>query len=86
MASLDASLEESFCTAARASAPAISISPMWLTSNSPARVRTAMCSSVMPEYSTGMSQPPNGTMRALWPRCVACSGVCLRVVGVSDMP
>ena len=35
-------------TAATASAPAISISPMWLTSNSPARVRTAMCSSVIP--------------------------------------
>ena len=35
---------------------------MWLTSNSPARVRTAMCSSTMPEYSTGMSQPPNGTI------------------------
>ena len=37
---------------------------MWLTSNSPARVRTAWCSSMMPEYSTGMSQPPKGTMRA----------------------
>ena len=35
-------------TAFSASAPAISISPMWLTSNSPARVRTAMCSSTMP--------------------------------------
>ena len=23
-----------------------------------------MCSSVMPEYSTGMSQPPNGTILA----------------------
>ena len=29
-------------TAASASLPAISISPMWLTSNSPARVRTAV--------------------------------------------
>src|SRR6266542_540684 len=62
-------------TAFSASAPAISISPMWLTSNSPARVRTAMCSSTMPEYSTGMSQPPNSTMRAPRDRCRTLSGV-----------
>ena len=55
-----ASLHEIRWTAASASLPAISISPMWLTSNRPARSRTAMCSAVMPEYSTGMSQPPNG--------------------------
>jgi hypothetical protein len=29
--------------------PASSISPMWLTSKSPARVRTARCSSLMPD-------------------------------------
>ena len=63
-ASFEASLDEMRWTAASASLPAISISPMWLTSNSPARVRTAMCSSAMPEYSTGMSQPPNGTIFA----------------------
>jgi hypothetical protein len=37
---------------------------MWLTSNSPARVRTAVCSSMMPGYCTGMSQPAKSTMRA----------------------
>ena len=67
------------CTAASASLPATSISPMWLTSNSPARVRTAMCSSTMPEYSTGMSHPPNSTILAPRARCRACSGVFLRV-------
>jgi len=33
-----------------------------LTSKTPARVLTAMCSATMPLYSSGMSQPPNGTM------------------------
>ena len=59
-----ASFVEIFCTAASASFPASSISPMWLTSNRPALVRTARCSLTMPEYSTGMSHPPKGTMRA----------------------
>src|SRR5437868_12468090 len=48
---------------------------MWDTSKSPARVRTAMCSSAMPVYSTGMSQPPNSTIRAPCARCRAWSGV-----------
>src|SRR5580765_6337363 len=63
------------CTAWSASRPAISISPMWLTSNKPARVRTAMCSSTIPEYSTGISQPPNSTIRAPSARWRALSGV-----------
>src|SRR5215212_2038094 len=50
---------------------------MWETSNSPAAVRTAMCSAVMPEYSTGISQPPNGTIRAPRATCDACRGVFL---------
>ena len=37
---------------------------MWLTSNKPARVRTASCSARMPEYSSGMSQPPKFTIFA----------------------
>ena len=78
---VQASLDVMRWTAASASAPATSISPMWLTSNSPARVRTAMCSSTMPEYSTGMSQPPNSTIRAPRARCRAWSGVFLRVAG-----
>ena len=57
---------------------------MWLTSNSPARVRTAMCSSVIPEYSTGMSQPANSTMRAPLATCTACSGVLRSSVGALD--
>ncbi len=66
-------------------APAISISPMWLTSNSPARVRTARCSSVMPEYSTGMSQPANSTIRPPLARCRALSGVFLIAGWLDDM-
>src|SRR3954471_24941110 len=78
-ASREASFVVMCWTAFNASAPAISISPMCDTSNRPARVRTAMCSSTMPLYSTGMSQPPNSTMRAPSARCRACSGVFLRV-------
>src|SRR5271156_595952 len=37
---------------------------MWLTSKRPARVRTASCSARMPEYSSGMSQPPKFTILA----------------------
>src|SRR5215510_9192274 len=52
---------------------------MWLTSNTPARVRTARCSLVIPEYSTGISQPAYGTMRAPDARCRACKGVVRRL-------
>ena len=52
----------------------------------PARVRTAMCSSVMPEYSTGMSQPPNSTIRAPLARCRACSAVFFKLTdGLEDI-
>ena len=37
---------------------------MWLTSNRPTALRTAWCSSMMPEYWTGMSQPPKSTILA----------------------
>ena len=50
---------------------------MWLTSNRPAPVRTAMCSAVMPLYSSGMSQPPKGTIFAPDARWRALSGVFL---------
>ncbi len=82
-ASFAASLHEMRCTAERASFPAISISPMWLTSNSPARWRTAMCSATMPEYSTGMSQPPKATIFAPDARWRALSGVFLRGASVA---
>src|SRR5438876_2420067 len=52
---------------------------MWLTSKRPARVRTAVCSATTPppEYSTGMSQPPNGTIFAPEARWRVLSGVFL---------
>ena len=65
-------------TAASACLPAISISPMWLTSKMPARVRTAMCSAAIPAYSTGISHPAKGTMRAFDAWWRALSGVFLR--------
>src|SRR3990170_7509064 len=42
---------------------------MWETSTRPAAVRTALCSSMMPVYWTGISQPAKGTMRAPRRRC-----------------
>src|SRR5689334_22806965 len=60
---------------------------MWLTSNTPARVRTARCSLTRPPpspaYSTGMSQPPNGTIFAPEARWRALSGVFLRGASVA---
>ncbi len=51
-------------SAGRAAGPRNSNSPMWLTSKQPTALRTVRCSSTMPVYWTGMSQPPNGTIRA----------------------
>src|SRR5262245_35411405 len=48
---------------------------MWLMSNTPAPVRTAVCSSTMLVYCTGMSQPPNSAMRAPWELCQSNRGV-----------
>ena len=48
----------------RACGPVVSISPMCETSKTPALVRTARCSSLMPVYWTGISQPANGTSLA----------------------
>src|ERR1700676_899780 len=44
-------------------------------SNSPARLRTASCSLRMPAYCTGISNPPNGTIRAASARCASYSAV-----------
>src|SRR3954470_4206664 len=52
------------CRNASAPGPSVWISPMWLTSKIPTRSRTALCSSRMPAYCTGISQPANGTSRA----------------------
>src|SRR5665213_51103 len=54
------------------------------TSNSPTAVRTAICSAIRPEYSTGMSHPPKSTILAFAARCAAFSAV-LRSVSVSDI-
>src|SRR5580704_10785807 len=51
------------------------ISPMWLTSKTPTPVRTAMCSAIRPEYSTGMSQPPKSTIFAPMRRCMTLRAV-----------
>src|SRR5713101_5369600 len=68
------------CTDSSAPGPVISISPMWETSKSPAAVRTLRCSSTMPVYWTGISQPPNSIMRAPAARCRANRLVCFGCV------
>ncbi len=78
-ARVDASLVVRRWTAASASGPSISNSPMWLTSNRPTARRTARCSSTMPAYCTGISQPPNGTIRAPALTWTSNSGVRLSV-------
>src|ERR1039457_5047712 len=58
--------------------PATRNSPMCEMSKSPTRSRTAVCSARMPEYCTGISQPPNGTIFPPASRCEAYNGVRLR--------
>src|SRR2546421_1440740 len=48
---------------------------MWLTSKMPARWRTAACSSRIPWYWTGISNPANSTIRAEAARWAECRGV-----------
>src|SRR5262249_36350587 len=64
---------------ASAPAPRSSISPMWLTSKTPQRRRTAWCSSIALPYETGISQPANSTRRAPSSRCASNSGVRLAI-------
>src|SRR5579864_2838385 len=87
--SLDASLQVTNCTQSSACVPRTSISPMWLTSKSPAAVRVARCSLTIPEYSTGMSQPPKLTILAPRRRCVELSAVlrsCVVVASITNGP
>jgi hypothetical protein len=56
---------------------------MWDTSKIPTSVLTAMCSSRMPAYWIGISQPANGTSFAPAATCASCKGVRLRAVAVS---
>src|SRR5262245_46342284 len=63
------------CRAVSAPGPSTSNSPMWLTSKIPTPARVARCSSMIPVYWTGMSQPAKGTMRAPALTWAAWSGV-----------
>ena len=76
---LATSLDSSRWSSASACGPLVSISPMWLTSKIPTRSRTAACSSRIPAYWTGISQPANGTSRAPAATWRPCSGVRLKV-------
>src|SRR5579862_7370524 len=78
--SLEASFTVTCWTRSSACGPRTSISPMWLTSNRPTRSRTARCSSMTPEYSTGISQPPKSTIFAPMLRCTAFKGVFKRAI------
>ena len=69
--SLEASLVTRCCTNAKACGPVTSTSPMWLTSNTPAAVRTARCSATMPRYCTGIAKPPKGTILPPRATCVS---------------
>src|SRR5690348_6095754 len=48
---------------------------MWDRSNSPAALRTALCSEISPAYRSGISQPANGVMFAPRLSWTARSGV-----------
>src|ERR1035441_4673502 len=48
---------------------------MWLTSKTPTAWRTALCSSMIPEYWTGMSHPPKSTILAPSTRWTEFKGV-----------
>src|SRR5687767_924150 len=73
--SLATSFEVTLWRNSSAPGPSTVTSPMWETSKSPAAVRTAMCSLMRPAYSTGMSQPPKGTILAPLSRCAELRGV-----------
>src|SRR5438445_4816954 len=64
MARVDASLLVTRWTAPSAPGPRTSNSPMWLMSKRPTAPRTVRCSSMIPVYCTGISQPPKGTILA----------------------
>ena len=49
--------------------------PMWEMSKMPQASRTALCSSRMPVYCTGMFQPEKGTILAPSSMCLAARGV-----------
>ena len=81
-ASLPTSLVTSLCTASTARGPRKMTSPMCETSKMPAASRTALCSSRMPEYWTGIAQPPKSITFAPRALCRPYRGVCFIFVGV----
>ena len=78
---LATSFESTRCRNASAPGPSTSTSPMWETSNIPACVRTAECSSRIPSYVTGISQPAKGTTFAPSSTCCSYKGVRRRSTG-----
>src|SRR5262245_920733 len=66
----------------RASGPPNDSRPMWLMSNKPAAVRTAVCSSMIDVYCTGIPQPAKSTMRAPCPACQSYNGVRKPIAGL----
>src|SRR3712207_5432257 len=62
-------------TSSAAPAPETRTLPRWLTSNTPTRSRTAVCSSSTPPgYCSGISQPPNSANFAPAATCRSCNG------------
>ena len=61
-------------TNSTAPGPRTTILPRWLTSKMPTADRTALCSSTIPEYCSGISQPPNSANFAPSASCRSCSG------------
>ena len=57
--------------------------PRWLTSKIPTAVRTAVCSLTTPEYSSGISHPPNSANFAPRATCRSCRADCLRAMAES---
>ena len=78
------SFESTRCRKRSASGPVVSTSPMCETSKTPAAVRTLTCSSRMPSYCTGISQPANGTSFAPAAAWRSWSGVVRRVSAADD--
>ena len=74
-ASVRGSVTSAAASASPASSPSTNSSPMCDRSNRPARSRTARCSSRMPVYWTGISQPPNSISRAPSARWMSMSAV-----------
>src|SRR3954468_268232 len=79
MAIFETSLERRRWSSSAACGPSVSISPIWETSKTPDDLRTRRCSALIPSYSTGISQPANGTSLAPASTCASYSGVLFSV-------